>query len=113
MSVQEDVVATCVESHAMIERQLSKAYNRQEVMVDAIEKGIASGMIADGCEAKKFLWGHKVALGKIAEAGLALADLHPIGTQHAKDNGADLGRITEVGGITLPQPEISTFSGTR
>ncbi|TWD58070.1 hypothetical protein FB480_101825 [Agrobacterium vitis] len=113
MGVKEDVVAQCVESHAAIERYLSKAYNRQNMMIAAVEQGIAAGMIADGCEAKKFLWAHKAALGKIAEAGLALAELHPVGTQHAKANGADLGRITEVGGITLPQPEMSTFSGTR
>lgn len=113
MSIKEKVVATCVKSHAMIERHLSEAYSLQEAMVEAIEKGIADGMIADGAEAKKFLWGHKAALGKIADAGLALADLHPIGTQHAKANGVDLGRITEVGGITLPEPEMSTFSGTR
>ncbi|HBF30877.1 hypothetical protein [Rhizobium sp.] len=109
----EEIVSICVESHAIVDRHLDKAYKRQQVMIDAIEDGLAVGMIADGSAAKQFAWGHRLALGKIAEAGKILADLHPIGTQHAKDNGADLGRITEAAGITLPQPEVSTFSGTR
>ena len=107
----ETVVSECVNGHALADKNLAKAYRNQERMLKAVEEGLGLGMIADGMAAKQFIWGHRVALGKIAEAALALANLHPTGTAFAKANGADLGKITNAGGIDLPQPEFTVMSG--
>lgn len=109
----ESVVSTCVNCHSLNDRDLAKVYNHQEKMIKAVEDGLELGMIKDGMAAKQFIWGHRAALGKIAEAAKALADLHPLGTAFAKENGVDLGKITNAGGIDLPQPEFTTFDGGR
>lgn len=107
------VVSTCVECHAFNDRYLAKVYRRQETQVKAVVEGLKLGMIPDGMDAKIYLWKQRVALGKIAEAALYLAEAHPVGTAHAKANGADLGKITEAGGVKLPQPEFSTMDTGR
>jgi hypothetical protein len=101
-----DIVSDMVALHAGLDRDLANAYRKGGKMVKAVEDGLSLGMIADGMAAKQYIWQMRCALGDIADAGLAYAALHPIGTQHAKDNGVDLGRITEAGGVKLPQPEI-------
>jgi hypothetical protein len=82
-------------------------------MAKIAEEGLKLGMIADGMEAKDYIWSLRAALGKIADAGKAYAALHPTGTAHAKANGVDLGKITEAGGVKLPQPEFTTMDGGR
>jgi len=108
-----DVVAECVTAHAEADKFLARAYRSQLKLLDAVEEGLELGMVSDGMKAKQFIWGHRQALGIIAAAAKALADLHPIGTELAKANGVDLGKITEAGGVRLPQPEVSVFDGGR
>lgn len=108
-----EIVSACVTGHASIDRHLARAYSEGEKMLKAVEDGLELGMIPDGMAAKDFIWSHRAALGKIADAGKAYAAVHPTGTDHAKANGADLGKITEAGGIKLPQPEFEVFGGGR
>lgn len=103
-----DIVAECVTGHAEADKFLARAYRSEQRTIDAIEDGLELGMIADGMAAKQFIWGHRQALGIIAAAGKALADLHPLGTAFAQANGVDLGKISEAGGVKLPVPEVST-----
>lgn len=106
-----DIVSACVTSHASIDRHLARAYREGEKMIKAVEEGLKLGMIPDGMAAKDFIWSHRAALGRIAEAGKAYAAIHPTGTAHAQANGVDLGKITEAGGVKLPQPEFTTMGG--
>lgn len=108
-----DIVSKCVAGHAGADRFLARAYAEQEKTIKAVEDGLKQGMIYDGMAAKQFIWGHREALGMIAAAAKKLADLHPLGTAHAQANGVDLGKITEAGGVKLPQPEFSPMSGGR
>lgn len=109
----EEIVSAMVAGHAGVDRYLARAFKEGEKMVKAVEEGLKLGMITDGMVAKQFVWGHRAALGAIADAAKAYADLHPAGTAHAQANGVDLGKITEAGGVKLPQPEISVFGGGR
>lgn len=102
-----DIVSDMVALHAGVDRDLADAYRKGGKMVKAVETGLELGMIADGMAAKNYIWQMREALGAIAKAAAAYAALHPTGTQHAQNNGVDLGKITEAGGVTLPQPEIS------
>ena len=108
-----DIVSECVSAHAAIDRHLARAYREGEKMLEAVEEGLKLGMIPDGMAAKNFIWSQRAALGTIANAGKAYAEIHPAGTEHAKAAGADLGYVTEAGGIKLPQPEFSPMSGGR
>jgi hypothetical protein len=108
-----DIVASFVENHALADKYLAKAYRAAMRMAVEVEAGLEIGMVTNGLEAKEFLAGHRTAPGKIAEVALFLAALHSHGTELAKANGVDLGKIKSVGGVDLPQPDFETMDGGR
>lgn len=107
---KEEITASFVKNHAVAERALNTAYKAELNMAKDVEEGIKLGMVA-GLEAKSFIWEHRAAPGKVAEAAAYLATLHKTGTAIAQANGVDLGRIETVGGVTIPVPEFSTMGG--
>lgn len=107
-----DLVASFVANHALVDKHLAAAYRAAMKMAKETEDGIKAGMVTQ-LEAKLFLAQHRSAAGKIADIAAIFAELHKIGTEHAKANGVDLGRLTTVGGVQLPEPEFTTMSGGR
>lgn len=108
----EQIVADFVKHHKLAERNLHNAYAASLKMAKGVEDGIKAGMVR-GLDAKSFIWKHREAVGKIAEAAAFLADLHKDGTAIAQTNGVDLGSLDSVGGVTIPVPEFSVMDGGR
>lgn len=101
----EQIVADFVKDHALVDKHLAIAYKAALRMAKNAEEGIKIGMVRQ-LAAKSFLAGHRAGAGEIAAAAATFADLHIIGTEHAKANGVDLGSLTSVGGVQLPpQPK--------
>lgn len=109
---KEEITAAFVKNHAIAERALNTAYKSALKMAKDVEDGIKLGMVS-GLDAKSFIWEHREAPGKIAEASAHLATLHKTGTAIAQSNGVDLGRLETVGGVTIPAPEFTTMDGGR
>lgn len=112
-ATHSDIVAEFVVNHEIVDKHLAKAYRAALRMAVEVEAGLEIGMVPNGLEAKKFLAAHRSAAGKIAEAALFLAELHVTGTELARANGVDLGKIKSVGGVDLPQPDFETMDGGR
>jgi len=108
-----EIVSSFVDKHALADRHLALAYRAAIQMAKDTEDGLKIGMVPNGLEAKRFLAAHRSAAGKIAEAALFLAELHVTGTELARANGVDLGKIKSVGGVDLPQPDFETMDGGR
>lgn len=101
----EQIVSAFVKDHAIVDKHLAAAYKAALRMARSAEEGIKIGMVKQ-FEAKSFLAEHRAAAGEIAAVAAVFADLHIIGTEHAKANGVDLGSMTSVGGVQLPpQPK--------
>lgn len=107
-----DIVASFVANHALVDKHLAAAYRAAMKMAKETEDGIKAGMVTQ-IEAKLFLAQHRAAAGEIANVAALFAELHKSGTAIAKANGVDLGNLTTVGGVALPQPEFTTMSGGR
>lgn len=101
----DEIVSAFVADHAIVDKHLAAAYRAALRMAKNVEEGIKAGMLKP-LQAKSFLAEHRGAAGKIADVAADFADLHVIGTEHAKANGVDLGSLTSVGGVQLlPQPK--------
>ncbi len=107
-----DIVAAFVENHALVDKHLAAAYRAAMKMAKDVEEGIKAGMTTQ-IEAKLFLAQHRAAAGDIADVAATFAALHSQGSGIAQRNGVDLGRLTTVGGVELPQPEIVIMGGGR
>lgn len=101
----EEVVGAFVKDHALVDKHLAAAYKAAIRMAKNVEVGIVMGMVKQ-LEAKSFLAEHRAAAGEIAAVAETFAELHIIGTGHAKANGVDLGSMSSIGGVSLPpQPK--------
>ncbi len=108
----EEIVSAFVTNHALVDKHLAAAYKAALKMAKDVEEGIKAGMSTQ-IEAKSFLAQHRAAAGSVAEVAAIFAELHRDGTESAKANGVDLGRLTTVGGVALPEPEFTTMDGGR
>jgi len=101
----EEIVSAFVKDHAIVDKHLAAAYKAALRMAKNVDEGIKIGMVTQ-IAAKQFQSKHRAAAGEIASVAAVFADLHVIGTEHAKANGVDLGSMTSVGGVSLPpQPK--------
>lgn len=108
----EEIVSDFVSNHAIVDKHLAIAFKAAQRMAEDVEAGIKAGLSTQ-LEAKSFLAAHRAAAGEIAAVAYNFADLHITGTEIAKRNGVDLGRLTSVGGVQLPEPEVSVMDGGR
>lgn len=108
----EDIVASFVANHALVDKHLAAAYRAALKMAKDTEEGIKVGMVSQ-LDAKSFLARHRAAAGDIAAVAATFSDLHVSGVAIAKANNVDLGTLTTVGGVALPVPEFSTMDGGR
>lgn len=107
-----DIVAAFVANHALVDKHLASAYRAAMKMAKDVEEGIKAELVTQ-LDAKLFLAQHRAAVGEIAKVAALFAELHKTGTEIAKANGVDLGRLTSVGGVQLPEPDFTTMGGGR
>lgn len=96
----EDVVQAGVETQALIDKHLARAYAAAKKLTAVTERGVELGM-AQGILAKRIIGMARACQGRVGEVADNFAELHELQTQICKDNDVDLGSITTAGGVTI------------
>lgn len=106
----EDVVTAGIEAQAKVNKHLARVYAAAIDLVKITERGVELGMV-QGIAAKTIVGDARDAAGRVGAVASVFSRLHQAQTDACVAAGADMGSVTDAGGVTIGG--VSVLGGGR